>query len=970
MTEVGATALRILFVEPDERECDRLLGALEGSGHEIQSGQVVDAYELAAALNAQSWDIVLLNCGLADLPAEEALDVVRARQPMVPVILLVDRGKDFPVELLESGARDFVFKSNPSRLLPLVEREWARTTLRGDELAWAEGGARSIGESEARFLQLAGNIPECYWTTDAVSRRVTYVSKAYEQIWGRYVEALYSDPRDWFRHVHPEDGDRVEYAMAEASQGGLDEHFRVIRPDGSVRWLHARNFPIRDEAGVIRHVGGIATDVTDLMADQRQLVHLAHYDSLTALPNQLLFYEQLRRLIALSQRTGLRLGVMIVDLDRFRTVNETLGHNSGDELLRQVAGRLAGSLRESDMVCRLSGDVFGAILAELENTEQAAVVGRRVIDTLALPVKVDGLDLFATASLGIAFYPQDGQDSHSLVCNAEAAMRFAKQNGRNNYQFFSETMHTDARGRIFLETDLRNAVIREEFVLYYQPKVSCGNGRMTGAEALLRWHHPRRGIVSPDEFIPLLEETGLIIAVGRWVLNAACVQAAAWRQAGLELPSISVNLSARQLQSETLCRDIAEALVSSGLPAACLDLEITESMLMQNADSATRVLADLKAMGVTLSLDDFGTGYSSLAYLKRFPLDAVKVDRSFVQDITADVDDASITRAVITMAHHLKLKVVAEGVETEGQLALLIAHQCDVIQGYFFSRPLPPEAMETLLRERRHLPSHLLRSATRKPLALFVGVQGLVPTMEQLERDGYRIGVVADGKGARQWLADNLTDVLVCGAPREDFNALGVLALARELQPTCERILLAEETHWQQVAATSVDGRADRLVRLPVPDEVLHQIVEEALVRRRLADDFGRLTEEMAVSQRELMRVEQECRRLTEENHQLLRRDQQGYAVLQEIMSVLPWPVVAVDHDGLVVMVNPAAAGVLSDGELCIGSSLAERLPQAADLQDGDCLSLAQGRFRIWWREINVDQQVYGRLMLLQREES
>lgn len=661
MTELGASALRVLFVEQDERECARLQAALDGSGHEIHSGQVVDTYELAAALSAEHWDIVLLSCSLPELPAEDALDVIRGRRPELPVILMVDRGQDFPVELLESGARDFIVKSNPSRLLPLVERECARSARRDGDTAWAEGGTRNIGESEARFLQLAGNIPECYWTTDAVSRRVTYVSKAYEQIWGRYVEALYSDPKDWFRHIHPEDGVRLEEAMDLASLGGLDEHFRVIRPDGNVRWLHARNFPIHDEEGVIRHVGGIATDVTDLMADQRQLVHLAHYDSLTALPNQLLFYEQLRRLIALSQRTGLRLGVMIIDLDRFRTVNETLGHNSGDELLRQVAGRLAGSLRESDMVCRLNGDVFAAILAELENTEQAAVVGRRVIDTLALPVKVDGLDLFATASLGIAFYPQDGQDSHSLVCNAEAAMRFAKQNGRNNYQYFSETMHADARGRIFLETDLRNAVIREEFVLYYQPKVSCANGRMTGAEALLRWQHPRRGIVPPDEFIPLLEETGLIIAVGRWVLNAACVQAAAWRQAGLELPSVSVNLSARQLQSETLCRDIAEALASSGLPAACLDLEITESMLMQNAESATRVLADLKAMGVTLSLDDFGTGYSSLAYLKRFPLDAVKVDRSFVQDITADADDASITRAVITMAHHLKLKVVAEG---------------------------------------------------------------------------------------------------------------------------------------------------------------------------------------------------------------------------------------------------------------------------------------------------------------------
>jgi len=969
--EVAANALRVLLVERDERECGRLLSALRGGGYVIYSCQVVDGLELKAALDQEAWDVVLLNCRLPGLPAADALDIVRGVSLDLPVILVVDRGSRlFPVELLENGAQDFIFKSNPSRLLPLVERECTRSAIRRSAAPWSEGEGQPIGEGEARFLQLAGNIPECYWTTDAHSQRVTYVSKAYEQIWGRYVEALYGDARDWFAHVHPEDKGRLQAAMEGARQGGMDEYFRVIRPDGSLRWLHARNFPIRDEEGVIRQVGGVASDVTGLMASQRQMVHLAHYDSLTALPNQLLFYEQLRRLIALSHRTGLRLGVMVIDLDRFRSVNETLGHTSGDELLRQVAGRLSGSLRESDMVCRLSGDVFGVILAELENTEQAAVVGRRMIETLALPVKVDGQDLFATASLGVAFFPQDGQDGHTLVRNAEAAMRFAKQSGRNTYQFFSETMHADARGRIFLETDLRNAVMREEFILYYQPKVSCANGRMTGAEALLRWQHPRRGIVPPDEFIPLLEETGLIIAVGRWVLNAACHQAAAWRQAGLEVPSVSVNLSARQLQSETLCRDIADALAASGLPAACLDLEITESMLMQNADAATKVLADLKAMGVTLSLDDFGTGYSSLAYLKRFPLDAVKVDRSFVQDITADADDASITRAVITMAHHLKLKVVAEGVETEGQLALLISHQCDVIQGYFFSRPVPAEAMEVLWREDRRLPTQLLKSGTRKPMALFVGVEGLDEVMAQLERDGYRVCVAPEGESARQWFSGNLADVLVCGASRRGFDAQALLREARACQPTCERILLVEEKQWAKVAATTVDGTADRLIRLPATADTLRQIVEEALARRRLSDDYGRLSQEVEIAERELMRVEQERRRLVEENRLLQGRDQQGYAVLQEVMSVLPWPVVAVDQDGWVVLINPAAVDVLAERHVQIGLRLFDLVPEAEALGDGAVLELSGRRYGVRWKEVAVDRRPYGRLMLLQEEES
>ena len=967
----SAAILRVMLIEAGERDAQHLLDALRGGGHAVYSRQLVRRDEVEEALGGEQWDIVLLGCAVPGLPPDEVVDLCQRIAPGVPVILTVERGsREFPVELLESGVQDFVFKSNPARLLAVVERECAHLAGRRD----AESGLLDLGEreeiaeGEARFFQLASNIPECYWLVDADSQRVTFVSAGYEQIWGRYVEALYADQLDWMKYVHPDDSARVGEAMQQHRLGGMDVRFRVLRPGEGTRWLHARNFPVHDEEGKIVSVGGVASDISCLVSDRRNSPYFAHFDALTALPNQVMFYDQARRLIALSRRREIPLGMMVIDIDRFREINQMLGQLSGNELLRQLAGRLSGSLRESDILGRLGGDVFAVLLPELANIQQVGIIARRVIDTLIQPIRIEGQDVFVTASMGIVFHPHDGQDAHELVSNALIAVRHAKTLGRNNYHVYSEGLQDGIRDRLFLETDLRNATLRNEFILYFQPKACCATGRTLGAEALIRWQHPRRGIVPPDQFIPLLEETGLIVPVGRWALETACRKAVEWRAAGLDLPSISVNLSARQLLSETLVDDVASILEKTGLPAACLDIEITESMLMQNAESAIQLLNSLKGLGVTISLDDFGTGYSSLAYLKRFPLDAVKVDRSFVQDIVADSDDVSITRAVITMAHHLKLTVVAEGVETAEQLALLISHRCDVIQGYFFSRPLPDEEMTRWLTTDKRLPAHLLRSATREPLALFVAVDGFDAAIALLARAGHRVCRLADFDEAIQWLSDNLVDVLVCGATGKDFDSQALVRRAAEMQPLCERILVVDSKEWNQawIGELSGAGVVHRLIHLPADAVAFRKTVEEAMLRRHIADEYTRLAQEVDSAGRETMRLEEERRRLTAENAVLRQAEGLGYRILQDLVAELPWAVLCVDDAGMIVLVNDAGEKMFADRGVAHGGELAEILPEIAGL-DGSGTVLVDGRaLRCRCREVAVGDGRMVRLMILE----
>jgi diguanylate cyclase (GGDEF)-like protein/PAS domain S-box-containing protein len=554
----------------------------------------------------------------------------------------------------EERYRD-IFESNP---LPMLVREDGSR----DIVTVNQAAVDHYGYSREEFLRM--NVRDLWDPSDRCSNERSVRTES-----GGAIMHLKR------RHV-TKDGRRID----------VEATARTFELDGRRVWLTVLN------------------DVTERVRAEQKLLHLAHYDVLTGLPNRVLFYERLKQGLAHAKRNGWITGVMFMDVDRFKNINDTLGHDVGDQLLREVSVRLAACVRASDTVGRLGGDEFAVVLANLTAREDAAVVAQKIMKCFSAPIRLSGSEIFVTISTGITLYPDDGTEQDALIKNADAAMYRAKEEGRNTYRYYTPDMSARALRLLTLEGSLRRALERDEFLLHYQPKVAVQSGEITGVEALLRWRHPERGLVPPAEFIPVLEETGLIVQASEWVLEAVCRQLVQWRQAGIAVVPVAMNLSAREFLAPDLGNTIKRILRSHGVDPALLELEITESSLMVNPHEAARTLEYLKQLGVGLSVDDFGTGYSSLSYLKRFPLDALKVDRSFVRDITSDANDAAITLAVISMAHSLGLAVIAEGVETPAQLAFLAQNGCDQVQGYHLARPVPADACGRLLRERRRLP--------------------------------------------------------------------------------------------------------------------------------------------------------------------------------------------------------------------------------------------------------------------------
>jgi diguanylate cyclase (GGDEF)-like protein len=428
---------------------------------------------------------------------------------------------------------------------------------------------------------------------------------------------------------------------------------------------------------------------------------LAYYDTITQLPNRTLFEDRLAQAVAIARSTDQTLGVLFISLDQFKKVNDTLGHGPGDSLLREFAERLKSCISQTDTVARFGNDEFALLRTQIDGTKDVIETIGSLVQMLKFSFDIDGQELFATASVGVSLFPLDGEDGQTLLKNAGAALYKAKRSGGANYQFYTADMHELASRRLALETSLRRAIQNEEFLIHYQPRVSVDSLEITGVEALVRWQHPQLGLISPAEFIPMAEDTGLIVPIGEWVMRQACLQSKSWQKQGFAPIQMAVNICARQFHDQDLAQTVIRILDETNLAPQHLELELTESSIMQNAEMAANVLSRLKAMGIKISIDDFGTGFSSLASLKRLPIDALKVDKSFVMDATTDPDDAALVMAIITLAHNLRLKVIAEGVETEEQLRFLHLLRCDEIQGFLFSKPLPAEMLVSLLDSHR-----------------------------------------------------------------------------------------------------------------------------------------------------------------------------------------------------------------------------------------------------------------------------
>lgn len=517
---------------------------------------------------------------------------------------------------------------------------------------------------------------------------IRFVNPAFERATGYSREEVIGKSAS-FLVIHKDHS--LDADIEKTVRPGKTWHGEVVgrRKDGNHRPEDVTVTPVMNEAGVTEHYITIKRDITDKKTYEARLDQLAHHDSLTGLPNRLLFSDRLTQRIAEARRRGEQLAVMFLDMDRFKLINDTLGHNAGDVILREVAERLKSALRDVDTVARMGGDEFTVILSHVQHAEDATMIGRRILDVLSKPFAIGGHELFLTASVGISIFPSDGSDVETLVRNADAAMYHAKEQGRNTFHFYTEALNIAAVERMTLEAGLRKALERDELLAYYQPRVNVRTGEIVGTEALIRWQHPDLKLVAPAQFIPLAEETGLIVPMGEWMLRAACSQNRQWQESGLPPIEVGVNVSARQFQLADLLDTVTKTLRDTGMDPSYLVLELTESALMLNPEHAVRVLCDLKKLGVKVFIDDFGTGYSSLSHLKHFPIDAVKIDGSFVRGVTHDPDDAAIAGAIVAMAHSLKVKVIAEGVETLGQLDFLKSLDCDEMQGYFVSRPAP-----------------------------------------------------------------------------------------------------------------------------------------------------------------------------------------------------------------------------------------------------------------------------------------
>ncbi len=692
---------RILLIDDDPLAAESVKGALAGSNDgAFEVEWVRSCAEGLKSLRSegaqggtQTIAAVLVDLFLVDGYGIETFERLFRTAPHVPILILCAAQHEETAKLaVQRGAQDYLLKARvDGYLLPKALRNMLeRATI-----------AEKLYEEKERAQVTLDSIGDAVMSSD-ISNKVTYLNAVAETLtgWSRH-DATGHSVEEVFRIVDAATRQPLPNPMALAIRGNepvsLKPNCLLIRRNGVEAEIEDSAAPIHDRRGVVTGAVMVFHDVSTTRALSLKMSYLAHHDSLTELPNRAVLSDRFALALALAQRHTHQVALLFLDLDHFKNINDSLGHDVGDRLLRSVATRLRGCVRNSDTVSRLGGDEFVILLSELTNAEDAAVCAEKALLALSAPHYVDQHCLQVTASIGIVTYPNDGVDADTLMKHADAAMYYAKERGRNNYQFFEPAMNVRAAERQSLENDLRHAIDRHQFVLHYQPIIDLATGSISGAEALVRWSHPVRGLVGPDEFVPIAEESGFIVAIGQWVLREACRQAREWQEAGLVPMRVAINISAVELRHKNFVANLRTILTETGLPARCVELELTETFLMQDSKSTAAVMDALKDTGVSLALDDFGTGYSSLSHLRHFPIDTLKIDRAFVHGLATNADDACIVSAVIQMGRTLNIRTVAEGIETPEQLAFLQAKNCSEGQGFCLSQPLAAEEFAQLL---------------------------------------------------------------------------------------------------------------------------------------------------------------------------------------------------------------------------------------------------------------------------------
>jgi len=679
-------SMKILLLVEDNPGDARLLREMlnEQGPHETEMTHVDRLSAAEKHLGENKVDIILLDLGLPDAHGLSAVRRAHAVAPRVPLVVLTGMDDELlAAQALQEGAQDYLIKGQIEArgLLRALRYAIERKTM--EEALFVEKERAQV------TLNCIGDAVAC---TDS-SGNITFLNLVAEKMTGWSLTEASGLPMSGVLRILDASSrettpNPMELAVGQNQTVHLPLNSILIRRDGFEIPIEDSVSPIHDREGLPTGAVIVFRDVSAARAMALQIVHSAQHDFLTGLPNRMLLNDRLSQAITLAPRHFKKVAILFLDLDGFKHINDSLGHPTGDKLLQSIAKRLVECVRGSDTVSRQGGDEFVVLLSEVERSEDTAITARRMLQAVAESHSIDQHDLHVTTSIGVSVYPDDGLDAETLIKNADTAMYQAKENGRQSYQFFKPAMNVRAVERQAIEESLRRALERQEFAIHYQPKVNLKTGAITGAEALLRWTHPVRGAIPPAQFIPVAEDCGLILPIGRWVLREACQQARAWVDAGLPLATMAVNISAMEFRNDAFLQGVFSVLGDTGLSPEFLELELTESVLMKHAETTESILRTLRARGVQLAVDDFGTGYSSLSYLRKFPIDALKIDQSFVRQITTSPDETTIVTAVISMGRSLKLRVVAEGVETPQELAFLQAHQCDEAQGYYFGRPM------------------------------------------------------------------------------------------------------------------------------------------------------------------------------------------------------------------------------------------------------------------------------------------